>query len=75
MYYVLLAYISSLNDPIWEFSKMKYSKLSIIAPINANDNDDLKAVITSSNVPDSIYVKSMNIVLKNESWCFTGVLW
>ena len=46
---------------------MKYSKLSIIAPINANDNDDLKAVITSSNIPDSIYVKSMNIVLKNES--------
>ena len=33
--------------------------------------DDLKAVITSSNIPDSIYVKSMNIVLKNESWCFT----
>ena len=48
--YVLYADKSLLNDPTWEFSKMKYAKLSIIAPINANDNDDLHAAITS-NMP------------------------
>ena len=42
---------------------MKYAKWGIIAPINANDDDDLNAAIISNIDPDSNQVKSSNKVI------------